>query len=289
VPADVAASLEVFDSAMRQLGYIKGTDYVVLERMAAGRDDVLRAMAEELVARKVDLIFAGATNAVVEASRLTSTIPIVFVSVSNPVLSGFAESLAHPGRNVTGISNITRDLGPKRLELLKQMVPALARVSLLVNPASANYPGFVTRLQTFAPSLGVRTSILETRTPVEIDAAFAHLAESRDHGMYVAADAFLFNQRRQIAELALAKRLPTVSPAAECVESGGLMSYGVDSSDWMRLAAGYVDKIFRGAHPGDLPIEETSRVELVINRKTAAAMQMRIPPAMELQATRLID
>jgi len=289
VPADIAPLIATFDAAMRQLGYAKGTDYVVVERMAEGRSEVLRAMAQDLVARKVDVIFAATTDAVVEASRFTSTIPIVFVSVSNPVSSGFAESLAHPGRNITCVSNITRDLGPKRLEVLKQMVPGLARVVLLVNPNNPNYRVATPRVQAYAASLGLRASVVDARTSEQVADGFAQMRETRDQGMYVAADAVLWNQRKQIAQLALAKRLPTISASADCVEAGGLMSYGVDSSDSMRLGAVYIDKIFKGAKPGDLPIEETSQLELAINRKTAQAMQLRIPQLMLLQATRIID
>jgi putative ABC transport system substrate-binding protein len=289
VPADVRRSIDQFERALEDRGYVKGIHYVTIERMAEGRNERLRPMAEELVRSKVDLIMAAPSNAVAEAQRATSTIPIVFVAVSDPVREGFADTLARPGHNLTGLSNNAGDLGPKRLEFLKQMVPGLARLAILATPQTPTYPAATERLRAFAESLGWQTAVFEAPLPLELAAVFKRIVAFSPHALYVAGDAYLWGARRQLADLALRSGLPTTFPFVEHVEAGGLMSYGADRQDWMRQSAVYVDKIFKGARPGELPIEQPSKIDLVINRATADALQLRIPRALLLQAGRIIE
>lgn len=288
-PENVRASLDRFDLEMRQLGYVKGTHYVTVERMAEGRDEQLRSLAEELVRLQVDVICATPTNAAAEAQRATSSIPIVFLSVSDPVGSGFATSLARPGRNLTGVTNFVGDLGGKRLELMKQMVPGLTRIAILVTSKSPNYPAFLLRLQAAAEALRLGTTVVEAQLPLDLELVFKTIVAAHPHAIYVWGDPYLWAASKQVADLALRARLPTTFPFAEHVEAGGLMSYGADTQDWMRQCAALIDKIFRGAKPGDLPIEQPMKFDLVINRKTADALDLKVPQTLRLQATRVIE
>jgi putative ABC transport system substrate-binding protein len=287
--ADAVLGLERFEAEMFRLGYAKGTHYRLIERMAEGHNERLRGMAEDLVNLKVDLIVALTTNAVIEAQKATSTIPIVFMSVADPVGAGFAISLAHPGYNLTGVSNFVGDLPGKRLELLKQMVPGLTRMVALLTSKTPNVlaksPGF----QKSADALGVGMTSVEAPLPLNLEEAFKSIAASRPQAIYVLGDPYLWNARVQLADLALRARLPTMFVVVEHVEVGGLMSYAADTQDWMRQVAIFVDKIFRGAKPGDLPIEQPSKIDLVINRKTADALGLKIPQALLIQAVRVID
>lgn len=288
-PSDVRESLDRFDRAMLGLGYAKGTHYITIERMAAGKDELLRGMAEDLVRLKVDLISAAPSNAVAEAQRATSTIPIVFVSVSDPVAQGFADSLAHPGHNLTGVSNNAGELGSKRLELLKLMVPGLTRLALLVTPKTPTYPGFIPRFRSNASAVGCETFVVEAPLPLDLPVIFKEVARVGPQAIYVPGDPYLWSERTRLAELALQYRIATIFPFVEHVEAGGLMSYGADQKDWMRQSAVFVDKIFKGSKPGDLPIEQPSKIDLVINRRTADELKMTIPRLLSLQATRVIE
>ena len=287
--ADVQAALELFDLEMLHLGYVKGRHYIVIERMAEGRNERLAPMARELVDLKVDLIFASPTNAVIEAQRATSTIPILFVSVSDPVRSGFAVDLAHPGHNLTGVTNFVGDLSGKRLELLKQMVPSLTRMVVLATARTPNYPAQMPRLQANAAALGVGITIVEAALPLSLEEVFKKITALGPQAIYVVGDPYLWVARKQVADLALETRLPTTYVFAEEVEAGGLMSYGADTQDWMRQSAIFADKIFKGANPGDLPIEQPARIDLVINAKTAAALGLKIPQTLLIQAARVIN
>jgi putative ABC transport system substrate-binding protein len=277
--------MERFDRAMRQVGYVRGIHYISMTRTAEGRKDRLKSMAEELVGLKVDLIFTASTVAVAEAQKATSTIPIVFFGVADPVGAGFAESLARPGRNLTGLANFSRELAPKRLQLLKQMVPGLARVAVLHTP-NPN-PATARSLQTVADGLDLKLFLVEARA--ELAEAFQAMTAGQAQAIYVTADTVFWSRRQEIAQLALRSQFPTIFSFAEHVEAGGLMSYGDDQQDLVRQVAIYIDKIFKGAKPGDLPIEEPTKVDLVINRRTAEALHLHIPQQLLLQATRLIE
>jgi putative ABC transport system substrate-binding protein len=285
----VRANLDRFDRAMLERGYVKGTHYVVVERMAKGRDELLRPMAEELVRMKVDLIYAAPSNAVAEAQRATATIPIVFVAVGDPVGGGFAETLAHPGHNITGVTNNAGDLSPKRFEFLKQLLPDLSRLTLLATPKTPTYPAFLPQFRARAQALGWTAGLVEAALPLDLERVFASILEQRPHALYVAGDAYLWNARRPLADLALRHKLPTIFPFVEHVEAGGLMSYGADQQDWWRQSADLVDKVFKGASPGDLPIEQPTKIDLVINRRTAEALRLKLPLELLVQAARVID
>jgi putative ABC transport system substrate-binding protein len=287
--ADVQATLAVFRQAMRELGHAEGRSFTLVERVADGRNERLPALAAELVMLRVDLILASTTNAAKAAQAATRTIPIVFESVADPVLAGFAESVNRPGRNMTGLSNFSADLSPKRFQLLTQLLPALAQVEVLSNRSNPYYLSQKPAIESVAAKLGLRVSFVDAGTAEEVEQGFRAMAARRAMALVVTADAYLLAQRERIAALALKNRLPAVFPFAAYVEAGGLMSYGVDPSPAIRHAAAFVDKIFKGASAGDLPIEQPTRVEMVINRRTAALLRLTIPPALLLQAERVID
>jgi putative ABC transport system substrate-binding protein len=285
---EIDPGLDVFLRAMQDLGYIKGTHFVVVERIANGRYDRLPALAIELVKLNVDVICTTSTNGVAAAQAATTSIPIVFDSVSDPVQAGFANSLARPGHNMTGLSNFSGDLTAKRLQLLKQTMPTLTRVAVLSNSTNPNYASQLQRMQP-AIQLGLQFALVSASTPEELEPAFRAMARERAEGVYVMADAYLWTQRRRIAELALRDKLPSVFASSDCVEAGGLMSYGVDPMSGMRQVATYVDKILKGAKAGDLPIEQPTRVELAINLRTADALRLTIPRTLLLQAEKVIE
>ena len=287
--ADAQATLAIFRQAMRDLGHAEGRTFALVERFAEGRNDRLPALAAELVALRVDVIVASTTNAVKAAQAATSTIPIVFESVADPVLAGFAQSANRPGRNLTGLSNFSADLSPKRFQLLTQLLPGLREVEVLSNPSNPYYASQKPAIESVAARLGLRVGFVDAATPEEVERAFRTMAARGALALVVTADAYFLGQRQRIAALALAHRLPAVFPFAAYVDAGGLMSYGVDPAPAIRQAAVLVDKILKGANPGDLPIEQPTRVEMVINRRTAAALRLTIPPALLLQAERVID
>jgi len=287
--ADAQVTLQVFREAMRDLGYREGRNYALVERFADGRNERLPILAEQLVRLRVDLILASTTNAVKAAQAATSRIPIVFESVADPVLAGFADSVGHPGRNITGVSNFSADLSPKRFQYLKQMVPSLSRLAVLVNDSNPYYASQKPAIESVAERLRLSVQFVPAGTGDEVGLAFRAMASARAEGLLVTADAYLFAQRRRIAELALQGGLPSMCPFAAYVEAGGLMSYGVDPAVGIRQTATFVDRIFKGARAGDLPIEQPTRVALVINRGTAARLRLAIPQLLLLQAEQVID
>jgi len=286
---DAQAALQVFRRAMRELGYREDRDFVLLERFADGRNERLPALAGELVKRRVDLILASTTNAVQAAQAATSSIPIVFESVADPVVAGFAASIGHPGRNITGVSNFSADLSPKRFQFLTQMVPGLHRVAVLFNAGNPYALSQKPAIESVAERLRLSVQFVAAATPDEVELAFKGIASARAEALLVTADAYLLALRQRIAELALKGGLPSIFPFAAYVEAGGLMSYGVDPALGMRQATTFVDKIFKGAKAGDLPIEQPTRVALVINRRTAARLRLAIPQVLLLQAEQVID
>lgn len=286
---DVEQWVDVFTRVMLELGYAKGKEFVVVERLAEGRNERLPELAAELVKLKVDLILASSTNAVVAAQRATTSIPIVFDGVADPVLAGFADSLSHPGHNMTGLANFAIDLVPKRLQLLKQMVPSLTSVAVLTNSTNPYYETLVPRIRAAAEQLGLRAQIVSASSPEELEPAFEAIVRQRAQAVSIGADAYLSAQRKRIAELAIRFRLPSMFPFAGGVEAGGLMSYGVDSLEAIRKIATYVDRIFKGARPGELPIEQSTLVGLAINRKTAQILQLTIPRELLVQAQMIVE
>jgi len=278
-----------FLQGMRELGYVEGKNLVIEWRFADGKPERLPGLAAELVRLKVDVIVAGGTPGVGAAQKATSTIPIVMVNVADPVGSGFVASLARPGGNITGLSNIAGDIGPKHLEMLLSMVPKLSRVAVLMNPTNSSHAAILKSVEAAAQKSRVRIVPVEARTPREIESTFFVMTQERAGAVIVAADQFFLQQRQQIADLAAKNQLPSISVIRELVEAGGLMSYGSSNADDIRRAAAYVDKIFKGAKPGDLPVEQPMTFELLINGKTAKALGLTIPQTILVRADRVIE
>jgi len=287
--ADAQATLSIFRRAMRELGYIEGANFVLVERVADGENQRLGPMAGDLVKLRVDLIFASTTNAVKAAQSATSVIPIIFESVADPVTAGFADSVSHPGRNMTGLANFSTDLSPKRFQFLTQMIPSLKQVAFLFNYSNPYVARTKSAMEIVAEKLGLRVQFVGASTAEDVERAFFTIVERRMEAVLVTADAYLYSYRQRIAELALQNELPLMCAFTAYVEAGGLMSYGVDPAHGIRQAAVFVDKVIKGAKPGDLPIEQPTRVELAINRKTASRLRLTIPQALLLQADKVID
>ena len=288
------ASLETdpfgaFQRGMRELGYVEGKNLVTEFRWANERSDHLPALAAELVQMKVDVIVTAGDQDVSAAQKATSTIPIVMATVPDPVASGFVKSLAHPGGNITGLSNIAIDITPKQLEMLQSMVPKMSRVAVLVNPDNLSHAMVLKSIQSATQRTSVKILAVEARTAREIENAFSEMAQKRVEGVVVARDVLFVGQVRQIAELAAKHRLPSISGVTKFAESGGLINYGQSSVESFRRAATYVDKIFKGAKPGDLPIEQPTTFELIINRKTAKALGLTIPQSLLISADKVIE
>jgi ABC-type uncharacterized transport system substrate-binding protein len=284
-----ALPLWSFPEGLRELGYVHGKNIAFEYRFAEDRNERLPGLASELVRSKIDLIVTHGTLATRVAKQATSTIPIVMVSTGDPVGTGLVTSLARPGGNVTGLSNIDVGLAAKRLELLKKALPKLSRVAVLRNPA---YPGVELQsreTEAAARSLGIELQIVNVREPRELESAFATMANARVGALTVLADPMFLSQKKQIANLAMTQRLPSVFARNENVDAGGLMSYGSTLADLYRQAGTYVDKILKGARPADLPVEEPTRMYLVINRKTAKALGLTIPQELLQRADQLIE
>ena len=290
-PSTPAGVLEAFRQGLRELGGVEGQNIVIDYRFAEGRFDRLPDLAAELVRLKVDIIVAVATQGVAAAKNATETIPIVMISGSaDPVGLGFIASLARPGGNVTGLSySVGPEILGKGLELLKEIAPKVRRVAILSNPASPVQPLFIREVKVAARSLGVQLQLLEARGPNEFDGAFAAMAKERVGALLLVADSIFILHRTRLADLAARSRLPAAYGGRENVEAGGLMSYGPSVRDLFRRAATFVDKILKGAKPADLPVEQPTKFELVINLKTAKALGLTIPPSVLIRADEVIQ
>jgi len=279
-----------FLQGMGELGYVEGKNLVIEWRFADGEYERLPTLAAELVRLKVDVIVAPTSPAIRAAQKATTTIPIVFPSTGDPVGSGFVASLARPGGNITGLSNANLDISPKLLEFLLTVAPRLSRVALLGNPDSSSHSAILKSVQAAALQQGgVRVFSVEVRTREEIERGFVLMTQQRADGVIIAPDALFTGQVRQIASLAAKHRLPSITQLRLHVEAGGLMSYGQHFRESYRRAATYVDKILKGAKPADLPVEEPTKFELVINRTTAQALGLTIPPSLLQRADQIID
>lgn len=250
--------------------------------------DRLPSLAEELVQLKVDVIVVTSTLTAQAAKRTTSTIPVVMTLVADPIGSGFVTNLAHPGGNVTGLSLMTTELNVKRLELLKETMPKLARVAVLSNPNMPYVPKTIEELKAAARSMSIELSIATARTPEEFEAAFRTIRRARAQALYLIESPLFYGHRTTLAKLVARARLPAIYGTRAFADEGGLMSYGASYEDLMRRCAGYVDKILRGAKPGDLPIEQPTKFEFVVNLRTAQALGLSIPQAVFLQADDVI-
>jgi putative ABC transport system substrate-binding protein len=278
-----------FRQGMRELGYVEGKNLVIEWRSAEGKTERLPALAAELVRLKLDLIVAAGTPGVAAAQKATTAIPIVMASILDPVGSGFVASLARPGGNITGLKNFFGDLGPKHLEMLRSVAPKLTRVAMLLNPSNAGMAAVLKGVQAAAQKIGVTILSFDAESPREIESAFSNMAQKKSGAVIVVADAVFNTQVSQIADLATKNRLPSICAIREYAEAGGLMSYGNSLGNDYRRAATYVDKIFKGAKPADLPVEQPTRFELFINGKTAKTLGLKIPQSLLIMADKVLE
>jgi putative ABC transport system substrate-binding protein len=274
-----------FRRGMRDLGYVDGRNIVLDHRYADGQPDRLATLVAELVQSKVDVILAGGPVPLQFARKATSTIPIVAISGSDPVREGWAQTLARPGGNVTGVQVTFLELAAKQLEILKTAVPELERVAVLVAPAELNDPD----VEAGARALGLQLIMLGVRGPDDFERAFKEAASSRAQGLYAIATNTIVAHRTKLAELAVTYRLPSISELTLLANAGFLLSYGADLEALGLRAATYVDKVLKGERPGDMAIERPAVFELVINRKTARALGMTMPQSILMRATRVIE
>jgi putative ABC transport system substrate-binding protein len=276
-----------FRQGFRDHGYVEGHNIVIEWRSADGRTERAKAMAAELVRLKMNDIVAEFTPAVQAAKDATSTIPIVMAPAGDPVATGLVASLARPGGNVTGLSNVAAELSGKRFELLREFLPGVARVGLLINGADPLDKAFVDATRTAASGAGIQLHVATVPRPEDLEVALAGMTKAGAGAVIVPGN--LPVPADQIARSAQRYRLPSISLLSQFPESGGLMSYGASPNEIRRRAVGYVDKILKGANPADLPVERPTTFELVINRKTAAALGLSVPPSLVLRADRLIE
>jgi putative tryptophan/tyrosine transport system substrate-binding protein len=281
--------LSGFTQGLRELGYLEGRDFVIEWRSAEGQYERLPDLAADLVRLKVDVIVLGSPPAVRPTQQATTTIPIVMGYSVDPVGNGLVASLAHPGGNTTGLTGSTDDSAPKLLDLLATMIPGLSRVAVLTNPNNPASLAVMNNASSAAQKARLILVPVEARNPQQIEDAFAVLAKERVTAVMVGGDAMFFVQREQLAQLALGNRMASIFPLREYAAAGGLMSYGESLREFYRRAASFVDKIFKGAKPGDLPIEQPTRFNLVINRKTADALGLTIPSQLYVFADEVIE
>jgi putative tryptophan/tyrosine transport system substrate-binding protein len=277
-----------FVQRLRDLGWIEGGNIAIEYRWGEGRNDRFAELAAELVGLKVDVIITSGSAPVLAAKRLTSTIPIVFAANSDPVGSGLIASLGRPGGNVTGLSVQSADTASKQIELLREVVPSLKRLAIIANAGAPGSMLEMTVAQTIARSLGIDAVTFALQRPEDIATAFVKIAGQQD-ALYVVADPLISTIRARIIGLALQARLPAIYGTGDYVDSGGLMSYGPNLPDLFRRAADFVDKILRGARPGDIPVEQPTKFDLVVNLKVAKALGLTIPETFLLRADEVIE
>src|SRR5437870_12525455 len=287
-PAALSGRIEAFRQGLRELGYVEGKNILIEYRYAEGKLDRLPALAAELVRLKVDLIVTGGPGATRSAKEATVTIAIVFAQDGDPVASGFVASLSRPGGNTTGLSTLAPELSGKRLELLKEVVPKLSRVAVLGTSTSPSTAPTLKETELAAGASKVQLQYLDVLDAKDIETAFRTAAKGRADAVLVLAGPVVFPQRTQIAKLAVKSRLPAIYPQTEFSDVGGLMYYGANSPDMYRRVATYVDKILKGAKPADLPVEQPTKFELVINLKTAKQIGLTIPSSVLARADRVI-
>ena len=282
--------LASFRAALRELGWVVGQNIAIESRWAEGRFERLPDLAAELVRLKVDVIVSLGTQGVTAAKNATETIPIVMIAVRDPIGTGLIASLARPGGNVTGVSGYAGlESVAKQLELLKEMVPKASSVAILSNPTNAYHQLAIKEVNVAAQALGVQLQLLEARDASDFDGAFAAMAKERVGALLVLADVIFNSHGTRLADLAASRRLPTANAVRESVEAGGLMSYGPSFLDSYRRSAAYVDKILKGTKPADLPVEQPTKFELVINLQTAKRLGLTIPPMLLSRADEVIE
>ena len=289
-PSNPNVYVDAFVRGMRDLGYIEGKNLVIEWRFADAKYERLPALASELVKANVEVIVAsGGTPATLAVQRATSTIPIVFLSVGDPVRMGIVASLARPGGNITGLSNVTTDVGEKGVELLKILIPTLSHAAVLVNPDNPVLPPQLKNIQRGAQQLGVAILPIYAGTTEDIGRGFVTMMREHAQAVIILADSFLLRQRFQIAQLAIKNRLPSMSQTREEALAGDLMSYGANLPDIFRRGAVYVDKILKGAKPADMPVDQPTKLELVVNLKTAKTLGLTMPQSVMARADEVIQ
>ena len=288
-PSAIAARIEAFRQGLRELGYVDGKNVAIEYRYAEGNFDRLPALAAELVRLNVNVIVTGGPTAIPAAKAATTVIPIVMAFDTDPVGSGFAASLAKPGGNITGLSTLAPELSAKQIELLKEIVPKLARVAVLGTASRPGSAHALREVENAAKALKVQVQFQDVVDPKGIDAAFLAARKGGADAVLVLGSPLFNANRMELTELASKSRYPVIYDRAEFVEAGGLMTYSVSLADLARRAATYVDKILKGARPGDLPIEQPTKFDLVVNMKTAKALGIKIPNSVLAQATKVIE
>jgi putative ABC transport system substrate-binding protein len=281
--------VEAFQQGLRELGYVDGQNIAIEYRFARGQVERLPELAAELVRLKPDVIVTPTTPAALAAKQATSAIPIVFAGVADAVGAGLIAGFARPGGNITGLASISAELGGKRLELLKQVVPKVSRVAVLYNPADRANVLVLKELHEAAPALGLTLQPLGVRGPGEFEGAFVAMTREHAHAIFGAAGVLTFEHRKVLVDLAAKNRLPAMWGHRQFVDAGGLMSYAVNWYDQLRRAASYVDKILKGAKPSDMPVEQPTKFELVINLKTAKALGLTISDSLLRRADEVVQ
>jgi ABC-type uncharacterized transport system substrate-binding protein len=287
-PSDILARTDAFRHGLRELGYEEGKNIVIEQRYAEGKIDRLSPLAAELVRLNVKVIVAAGPQATRAAKQTTSTMPIVMGFHNDPIGSGVVASLARPGGNVTGLSTLAPEISGKQLELLREIVPKLSRVVVLGNSTDPGNPQVLEEMERAAIALGVQHLYVDVRSPEDIETAFRKASNGRADAVLALPSFLLTSQRKQLVNLTLKTRLPSIYDRQEFVEDGGLMSYSVSSTDLFHRAATYVDKILKGAKPADLPVEQPKKFEFVINLKTAKQIGLTIPPNVLARADKVI-
>ncbi|HSF34080.1 MAG TPA: ABC transporter substrate-binding protein [Candidatus Tectomicrobia bacterium] len=288
-PAATLHLLEALHAGLREHGYVEGQNLVIEYRWVEGTSQRFDELAGDLVRAKVELILAWGTPAAVAAKQATSTVPIIFLAVGDPVGSGIVASLARPGGNVTGVTNLSAELSAKQLELLKEIVPGLTQIAVLRNPRNPVSAPQLQWTELAAQSLGVRLQVVDVRDPSEFEAAFLSMTRERAGALIVLADTMFLSQRRQIADLAVKHRLPATFNWREYAEAGGLIAYGPRLADQWRRVTEFADKILKGVRPAELPVEQPMRFELVINLKTAKELGLTISPLLRFRADEVLE
>lgn len=286
-----SSTTQAFRQGLRDLGYVEGRNVVLEARFAEGQLNKLPDLVAELIGLRVDVLVAGSPAAATAARKASTTVPIVFAGVGDPVASGIVTSLARPGGNITGSAVGVNDpsFGAKWLELLKEAVPGVAHIAVLANRSNRSNSPYFKGVEDAAPRMNVRIDIFDAGNPAELDRALAAIAASGAQGMIVSTDPFLFVSRSKLLSFAAGKRLPAIYFFKNFADEGGLMSYGANIEESYRKAATYVDKILKGAKPGDLSVEQPTRFEFVVNMKTARALGLRIPQSLLLRADHVLE
>jgi putative ABC transport system substrate-binding protein len=289
-PEAVAGRLRAFRQGLKEIGYIEGENVAIGYRYAEGQNDQLPAMAIELARRQVSVLVTGGTPAAFAAKAATTTIPIVSIMAEDPVRLGLVASIPRPGGNATGINFVSGELGAKRLELLRELLPAAVRIAVLNNPSdAATAETTVREVEAGARAMGLQVQILNASSSIEIHAAFATIARERPDALFLGSDPLWTSRRVQLATLAVRHSLPMASQAREVVEAGGLMSYGANIEHAFRQAGVYTGRILKGAKPADLPVVQSSKFELVINADTARTLGLTVPPSLLARADEVIE